>query len=197
MARNKTTKMTICFEKSDLIKGLVGDIADEENRALSCIIERTVLKALLPENKVASEIVCKELYGENGNINNAISKIFTLNLSYNCKYKNLLPVVQFTYDTFQKELKNSEVKTFSDEIYSYNCLLEILSHKIENFNEEHILNLEDVFFLILENWYALNDSPYLYKVLYEVINSLKVEKNDPYLRLRLKEIITDLSKEWF
>lgn len=98
MARNKTEKTTISFEKPELIKRLVGDIAIKENRSLSAIIEKIVLESLLPKNSDAKWIAEHYLYGENGGIGKALSATFEMNsagINWGTKYGDLFPLVRF------------------------------------------------------------------------------------------------------
>ena len=98
MARNKTEKTTISFEKPELIKKLVGDIAIKENRSLSAIIEKIILESLLPKNSDAKWIAEQCLYGENGGIGRALSATFEMNsagINWGTKHGDLFPLVRF------------------------------------------------------------------------------------------------------
>lgn len=98
MARNKTEKTTISFEKPELIKKLVGDIAIKENKSLSAIIEKIILESLLPKNSDAKWIAEQYLYGENGGIGRALSATFKMNsagINWGTKHGDLFPLVRF------------------------------------------------------------------------------------------------------
>ena len=90
--------MTICFEKSELIKTLVGDIAIKENKSLSAIVERLILDSLMPKNRDARWIAEHYLYAGNGGIGRALSALFGNNaagIDWKPVHDNFLPLVRF------------------------------------------------------------------------------------------------------
>jgi len=98
MARKKTEKTTISFERPELVKKLVGDIAFKENKSLSAVIEKMILNTLLPENKDARWIAENYLYAKDNGIGNALSVLFANNaagINMGIVHDNFLPVVKF------------------------------------------------------------------------------------------------------
>lgn len=97
--RKNTEKMTITFENAPLVRSLAGAFAVVQNQSMSGVIERTVLDALLPRNKIMRDIAEKHLFGANGNVGNALLALFDANIagddSGEADHSNLLPLVQF------------------------------------------------------------------------------------------------------
>lgn len=77
MARNKTSKMTVSFEAMDIIKNMAGDIAQEENRSISSVIEEIVLNGLLPYPSSVKWLILDCLYDDDG-INKVLSSIYMM-----------------------------------------------------------------------------------------------------------------------
>lgn len=132
MARNKTEKITLSFEKVNLVKKLVGDIAIKENRSLSAIIENIILTTLMPENSDTKWIIEKYLYSENGGIGKALTAEFENNsagVNWNAVHDNLLPLVQFasTQEVFCKSVLNGNEAELPHTILQVQSVLDRLN----------------------------------------------------------------------
>ena len=224
MARNKTSKMTISFEKSDLIKALVGDIAVLENRSLSAVIERIVLNALLPKNDEAKYVIENSLYSENGSIDETLIGLFSNNaagINGFSKRDNYLPLVEFAYKYYAgNHISISDTESeYKHTCFQFNSVVNIIRKESdlnpENFQltqnlayAESIYNdfistpdmvqLINIFMIILSNWDLLKGLDRTYRLLMDLVIlcsrfnvSETLEK-----RLELLDIINSISKEW-
>ena len=224
MARNKTSKMTISFEKSDLIKALVGDIAVLENRSLSAVIERIVLNALLPKNDEAKYVIENSLYSENGSIAETLIGLFSNNaagINGFSKRDNYLPLVEFAYKYYAgNHISISDTESeYKHTCFQFNSVVNIIRKESdlnpENFQltqnlayAESIYNdfistpdmvqLINIFMIILSNWDLLKGLDRTYRLLMDLVIlcsrfnvSETLEK-----RLELLDIIKSISSEW-
>lgn len=225
MARNKTEKVTVSFERPELIKKMVGDIAIKENRSLSAIIEKIILQSLMPENSDAKWIAEQYLYSEDGGIGKALGAIFENNaagVNWGAKHDNLLPIVQFasTQEVFCNTVltgKEEELHHAWSQVDSIIARLERLSDKAEDdskkfyyqqeadwgkallkeFREEtRYTRLVNLYQLLLNSWEDFKDWTITYRLLADLAKLEKGWRNDPEARMELLQILKEVSEEW-
>ena len=225
MARNKTEKITLSFEKVNLVKKLVGDIAIKENRSLSAIIENIILTTLMPENSDTKWIIEKYLYSENGGIGKALTAEFENNsvgVNWNAVHDNLLPLVQFasTQEVFCKSVLNgneaelphtilqvqsvldrlnklSEEATDSKKKLYYKKEAEWGAELLKELKEEpQYSRLNNFYQLLLNSWEDFKDWTITYRLLADLAKLEKGWRNDPEARMELLQILKNISAEW-
>lgn len=225
MARNKTEKITLSFEKINLVKKLVGDIAIKENRSLSAIIEKIILTTLMPENSDTKWIVEKYLYSENGGIGKALTAEFENNsagVNWNAVHDNLLPLVQFasTQEVFCNSVLNgneaelphtilqvqsvldrlnklSEEATDSKKKLYYKKEAEWGAELLKELKEEtQYSRLNNFYQLLLNSWEDFKDWTITYRLLADLAKLEKGWRNDPEARMELLQILKNISAEW-
>lgn len=225
MARNKTEKMTVSFERPELIKKLVGDIAIKENRSLSAIIEKIILTSLMPENSDAKWIAEQYLYSEDGGIGRALSAIFSNNsagVNWEAVHDNMLPLVQFasTQEVFcavpltgkEKELNHAytqiqsvidRLARLSDEAedaekkFNYEKEKEWGMELLQELKEEpECSNLFNFYQLVLNNWKDFKNWTITYRMLDDLVKLEKGWRDDPEARMELLHLLKNVSAEW-
>lgn len=225
MARNKTEKMTVSFEKQELVKKLVGDIAIKENRSLSAIIERIILQTLLPKNSDAKWIVEQYLYAENGGIGKALSAIFANNsagVNWGAVHDNMLPLVRFasTQEVFcgvpltgeEEELHHaySQIQSVIDRLNTradeatdpekklyYKKEADWGGELLKELKEEpQMSHLINFYQLLLNSWEDFKDWTITYRLLCDLADLEKGWRDDPEARMELLQILKNVSDEW-
>lgn len=225
MARNKTEKMTVSFEKPELIKKLVGDIAIKENRSLSAIIEKIILKSLMPENSDAKWIAEQYLYSEDGGIGRALDATFANNsagVNWGAVHDNLLPLVQFasTQEVFcnsvltgkEEELHHtfsqvqsvidrlnrlSEEATDTEKKLYYKKEADWGAELLKELKEEtQYSRLTNFYQLLLNSWEDFKDWTITYRLLSDLAKLEKGWRDDPEARMELLQILKTVSSEW-
>lgn len=224
MARNKTEKVTVSFERPELIKKLVGDIAVKENKSLSAIIEKIILQSLMPENLDAKWIAEQYLYSKDGGIGKALGAIFANNaagVNWGAKHDNLLPIVQFasTQEVFcntiltgeEKELHHawSQVDSIihrlerlseeadGDKKFYYKQEADLGKELLKEFKEEiEYTRLFNFYQLLMNSWEDFKDWTITYRLLSDLAKLEKSWRNDPEARMELLQILKNVSSEW-
>ncbi len=147
MARQQTDKKIICLVKSALINGIISDRSEIKNISESAVIEQILIDHILPQNKIARDIVEEYLYGNERNIGKTLSALFSYNsiggeLQWSSRYHNFIKLVQ--YAKYQECLCNTAL-TGKEELLPH-CILQIESviKKLETLantdkNDEHKL----------------------------------------------------------
>lgn len=225
MARNKTEKVTVSFERPELIKKLVGDIAIKENRSLSAIIEKIIITSLMPENNDAKHIAEQYLYSENGGIGRCLSVIFGNNaagVNWEAVHDNMLPLVRFasTQEIFcsipltgeEKELYHAytqiqsvldrlnrladEADDVEKKLY-YQKEAEWGAKLLQELKEEpEYSHLINFYQLLLDSWEDLKNWTVTYRMLGDLIKLEKGWRDDPEARMELLQILKNVSSEW-
>lgn len=225
MARNKTEKMTVSFERPELIKKLVGDIAIKENRSLSAIIEKIILTSLMPENSDAKWIAEQYLYSEDGGIGRALSAIFSNNsagVNWEAVHDNMLPLVQFasTQEMFcdvpltgkEKELHHAythiqsvidrlvrlsdEAEDAEKQLY-YEKEAKWGAELLQELKEEpECSHLINFYQLVLNSWEDFKNWTITYRMLDDLTKLEKGWRDDPEARMEFLQILKKVSAEW-
>lgn len=221
MARNKTEKITISFEKSELIKKLVGDIAIKENRSLSAIIEKIILQSLLPKNSDAQWIAEQYLYADNGGIDKALSALFSNNsagVNWEAVHDNMLPLVQ--YAQTQAMYCHTILSGKERELFHLKDQIQLVIEKLEKLAQEKNSNyykkeadwgralLEELaeepqysricnfYQLLLNSWDDFKNWTITYRLLHDLVEIEKGWRSDPAARIELLQLIKKVSDEW-
>lgn len=207
MARNKTEKTTISFEKPELIKKLVGDIAIKENRSLSAIIERIILESLLPKNNDAKWIAEQFLYGENGGIGRALSATFAMNsagINWGTKHGDLFPLVRFasTQEVFCCQPLTGDEEELHHAYSQIQSVIDLL--KTRATEEEAAGNLEKKFYYEKEAKWGedllkiLRETPRMSRLInfYQLLMNSWDDFKDWSITYRLLKDLVDLEKGW-
>lgn len=221
MARNKTEKITISFEKSELIKKLVGDIAIKENRSLSAIIEKIILQNLLPKNSDAQWIAEQYLYADNGGIDKALSALFSNNsagVNWEAVHDNMLPLVQ--YAQTQAMYCHTILSGTERELFHLKDQIQLVIEKLEKLAQEKNSNyykkeadwgrvlLEELteepqysricnfYQLLLNSWDDFKNWTITYRLLHDLVEIEKGWRSDPAARIELLQLIKQVSDEW-
>lgn len=225
MARNKTEKVTVSFERPELIKKLVGDIAIKENRSLSAIIEKIILQSLMPENSDAKWIAEQYLYSEDGGIGRALSAIFSNNsagVNWEAVHDNMLPLVQFasTQEMFsgvpltgkEKELHHAytQIQSVLDRLVRLSDEAEDAEKKLyyekeakwgaellqELKEDPECSHLINFYQLVLNSWEDFKNWTITYRMLDDLTKLEKGWRDDPEARMELLQLLKNVSAEW-
>lgn len=226
MARKKTEKTTVCFENPELLKKMIGDIEDVENKSFSSIIERIIFTNLLPKNSDAKCIVEHYLYGENGGIGQALSAVFSSNsagVNWEAAHDNLLPIVQFA--SRQEVFCNISLTGTENELYHAYSQMQSIIDRLNKLSEEAAVDEEkrlyyekeakrasellrklqdepersrlvNFYYILLDNWEDFRDWSITYRLLYDLVMLEKGWRDNPEVRIELLQLIRSVSSEW-
>lgn len=225
MPRNKTEKTTISFERSELLKGIIGDYAIKENRSFSAIIEGIVLDCILPNNHDARMLIEEHLYSENGSVGRILATLFDLNshgVNWEARHDNLLPIVRFAMSQVcicsipisgdEKELYHtcSQIESVLEHLTMLTAT-ETDDSKKKYFEREaewgHNLltelrenpqnsHLFNFYRILVDNWESLKKLSVTYRLLYDLTTLEQGWRNDSASRIKLLELIREISAEW-
>lgn len=220
MARNKTEKINLSFERPDLIKKLIGDIEIKENRSMSAIVEKILLESLLPKDREFKWIIENQLYSENGNIGNALADIFANNAAgtnEQAVHDNYHQLVKFAYtqDNLCNVALTGEEIDLPYVISQVNAIIRYLEFiqdnstpeqkrdyktekalLIELENEPQFSRLGNFYLLILDNWDLLKNCTYTYRLLAGLCRLQKGWRSDCDARIELVEILKETAQSW-
>lgn len=203
----------------------IDDVARENNRSASYVMEKILLDALLPSNEEAREIIQNNLYPdlECGGVQKTLAALFRNNCGiygWDSKHDNFLPVIEyclyFVSPTATCRGDEPVLRPFLDELKS---TIEKIESAIEYCIEEHERVLYEselnftknycndavenpsgiiirrCFEIVRVYWKALSSWSTTYQLLYDAAQLGDFEES-AISRNKLYKVIDSISKEW-
>lgn len=224
MARNKTAKVTISLEHADIIKNMAGDIAIEENRSISSVIEEIVLHGLLPYPSNIRWLILEYLYDNDG-INKVLSSIFDINSAgqgWQSIHDNLCPLVDYGLQqaaVVQTKIDNNNTSSIQYVCTQMRALINILDNLAGNADnaiqsityrseidwataitndlekEPEFSKLSNFYQFLLNNWEAVKNLSVTYRLL-SMLVSMDSWANNAHTRVALLDVIRRVTCMW-
>lgn len=190
----------------ELLSNALKDKASLHRKSIEEMVEELLKAHLLPSSEDVLDVLERNLY-ECGGIGHTVSAVFQVNCGgsgWTAKHDNFLPLVKFC-QKYQKHIfrltdseagyLKSNLKLLlehlqANEAIALNDMMNLLHDRASEFNANNLYQF------LIRNWEELNSWSVTYRMLYALTSTDGTWMEDAETRLRLLEIVKEISEEW-
>lgn len=190
------------------LRNIIKDKAVLSQRSMEDIVAEILEEKFLPANSYMKDIIMMNLYEHDG-VGHTVSNIFQITgggLNGKVKHSNFLPLLRFCEEqelffVFTNEpLEESELELLKHYMKSLmkDLKKQELTSALKQLLDDDFLrfNLMNLYQFLRRNWDKLKHFSSTYRILYAMTSARKGWKSEAETRLKLIEILKEISEEW-